>query len=470
MTEMTEAQIFKEVCENDFAFFARQYLKIIEPETKFEWNWHLDTLCHYCERVYYGDIQNLDINIPPRQLKTLIVSILFPCWIWTKRPSFKWLCASRSYDLSIQLNSKRRQLIESQAYQAFWPIDFKDDGNTSTKFENHFNGFMQAVSAMGKVTGAGADGLLSDDLLDAMDAFSETRRKAVNSWYSNAYYNRAQDKKTVKRININQRLHKNDVSGHLAEHHNFERLVLPMVMTEKPLSTVDFKDPRAPGEFLHPSRYGEPEKADDYKSLGVYGWSAQMQQVPRPIGGGIIKEEWIRYHDGSIKDFDKKIITGDLTFNGGPDSDYVSFQCWGKLGANKYLLDIVRGKWSYKVSKEMFKQFCIKNNAPIKYVENKANGPALISDLEKEITGLVAWPQKGSPYMTASKVQRLHLVSQEYEAGLVYFPKDIELVDLFKEELLSFTENGSSTGNDDMVDTSTMGLLELKKSNTFFAG
>jgi len=469
MNKLSEADIFREVCENDFAFFAKHFLKVVEPETVFDWNWHMTVLCHYCERVYYGDIQNLDINISPRTLKSIIVSVLFPCWIWTKRPSFKIISGSRSYDLSIQFNSKRREVIESRAYQSLWPMAFKNDSNAAGKFGNFYNGFMQAVSAGGKIVGVGGDLLLSDDLLDTMDAFSEAKRNAVNNWYSTAFYNRAQYKRKVMRININQRLHKNDVSGHIEEKHNFEKLVIPMVMTEKPLSTVDFVDPRKPGEFMHPSRYGQDEMEDDYKSLGIYGWSSQMQQTPRPIGGGIIKEEWLRYYEGIIS-FERKIITADLTFKGDTDSDYVCFQCWGKSGKNKYLIDIVRGRWSYKVSKEMFIQFCQKNSSNNKFIEDKANGPALISDLEKEIVGIKAWPPKGSPYYKASKVQRLHMVSQDYEAGLVYFPKDIELVNLFKEELLSFTEKGSSTGNDDMVDTSTMALIELKKSNTFFAG
>ena len=823
MASLSEAQIFKEVCENDFAFFVRHYLKVLEPETEFIWNWHIDALCHYCERVYYGDYQNLDINIPPRLLKTLIISVLFPCWIWTKNPSHKILSASRSFDLSIQINAKRKQLIESPEYQRIWPVILKKASDSH--FSNYSNGFMKSVSALGKVTGEGADCfaagtlietdkgpmtiedihlnnvksrvkvlsynheksileykrilatrktksnrivktefdngaritstsdhkfftvgrgyepicndgrleekrfmsfvrkegegnhlrrvsklgqdlsseiqlhemsecgdhsfgrhdeegenskeillhdemsfgfgkgkassqqkmqgvrrsgraekadlfrmqenggalngpqkdsswslsklpediseeleakillekvqesnpckeydgnqqpeplknneereqkilpllfsfieenkgpnqellhlrikreascsshrlelqkqrdeqssslmpdlpysspqdfrfgidretkalfqesvcgeidvydlevednhnffadgilvhncLLSDDLIDAVDAFSKTKREAVNRWFSNAWYNRAQSKKRVRRININQRTHTNDVSGHIAENHNFHTLIIPMVaMSENP-STCDFVDPRKEGEFLFPSYYGQDEMDDDYKGLGAYGWSSQYQQVPRPIGGGIIKEEWIRRYKALPNSFSRKIIVADLSFKGNSTSDFVSFQYWGVSGGNKYLLNLVRGKWSYKESKEKFVAFCKKNDASAKYIEDKANGPALISDLKSEISGLIAWPQKGSSYMNADKVQRLHLCSQEYEMGNVYFPEGIELVETFIEELVSFTEKGSATGNDDMVDTSTMALLELKKSPSFFVG
>ena len=210
----SEKQIFKELCENDFSFYCKHFLKVLEPETSFDWNWHIDALCYGCESVYYDTYQNLDIQIPPRMLKSLIVSVLFPTWCWTKTPSMKFLCASRSFDLSVKFNQQRRDLIQSSEYTTLWPIVLKEDQNTTYKFTNHNRGFMQSVSAGGKVTGDGADFLLSDDLLDAMDAFSKAKREAVCLWYSNAFYNRAQNKKKVKRINVNQRLHQKDISGH----------------------------------------------------------------------------------------------------------------------------------------------------------------------------------------------------------------------------------------------------------------
>lgn len=464
--ELSKALIFKNVCENDFAFFCKQYVKVIEPETKFIWNWHLDVLCKHCEMVFYGKMLNLDINIPPRMMKSLIITVLFPCWIWTKKPQYKILSASRSYELAIKFNKQRRDLIRSEKYMQFWSVPIKDDTDKADEFANYLGGFMKAVSAGGQVTGSGADMLLSDDLLDANHAFSKAKRDAVNLWYSQAFYNRAQNKKAVKRINVNQRLHIDDPSGNIAKHHNFKTLVLPMVKMESDESTVEFRDPRQVGEYLFPERYGPDEMADDYKALGVYGWSAQYQQTPRPIGGGIIKEEWIRYYTEEPY-LSRKIIVADLSFKGSKKSDYVSFQYWGVEGGKKYLLDLVRGKWSYKETKEKFKAFCDRNPASLKFIEDKANGPAMLSDFKDEIRGLRAWPPEGSKYMNADKVQRLHMVSQDYENGDVYLPKNIELTKLFVEELVSFTEKGSATGNDDMVDTSTMALLELRKALTF---
>ena len=257
--KITKDDIFKAACEKKFSYFCKQYLKVIEPETEFIWSWYLDDLCQSCEDLYYGRYRNLDINIPPRMLKSLIFSVLFPCWLWIKNPTLKIIAASSSFNLANKFNIKRRELIESDEFQAFWPIKMKDYANTITYFENVHNGFMMSVSAEGKVTGSGGDYLLSDDLIDVKDAFSKVLRDSVRNWYSNAFYGRAQNKKTVRRLNNNQRTHEEDISGLIAENYDFEKIIIEMIKTSKERSTVKLNDPRQIGELLMPQRYGEEE-------------------------------------------------------------------------------------------------------------------------------------------------------------------------------------------------------------------
>lgn len=463
-----EQYIFKEVCEYSFKFFCKQFLKVLEPETDFVWNWHLDAICNHCELAYKGVYPKLDINVPPRTLKSVIINVMFPCWVWTKRPSKKFLCASGSYDLALGFNIKRRDIITSELYQSLWRLELREDTNRMEFFANTKGGFMQAISALGKVTGKGGDFLLSDDLLDAKDSFSKAKRNDVRQWYGSAFYNRAQNKKNVVRININQRLHQQDISDLLLGL-DFKTLILPMIKEEKDRSTVEFRDPRKVGEYLFPARYGEEEMKDDMKALGNYGWSSQYQQRPMPLGGGIIKEEWLRFYDGPTPS-GKMIITGDLSFKGNDTSDFNSLACWVAVGEKRYLIDMIRGKWTYSKTREMFIEFCKKHNASYKYIEDKANGSALLDDLKKEITGLRPWPAKGSNYAKSDKVERLYFVQPDFELGNVYLPKDMNIIDAYIQELTGFTENGSTTGNDDMVDTTTMALLELRKAKTFFAG
>lgn len=459
---MLSDEHFKKACELSFKFFCKSYLKIVEPETKIKWNWHLDVFCDVCEKVYYGEYQNIDIQVPPRTLKSNIFNVLLPCWIWTKNPSYKFLSGSSSFDLANKWNRKRRELITSAAYQMFWPIQLKDDSNTVKLFSNTSNGFMQSVSAMGKITGSGADCLLSDDLIDAKDAYSKIKRESVKHWYENVFFGRAQNRRTVRRININQRLHQNDVSDLTTNSLGFPSLVIQMQKTNKKLGTIDYYDPRKDGELLFEEIYSEKEMLEDKKSS--YKWNSQLQQNPMSLEGWIIKPEWLRYYKDH-KLYSRNIITADLNMKEG--GDYACFQCWGVNNNDKYLIDIIRGKWSYKKTKELFIEFCSKHNyAQTKWIEDKANGPALISDLSS-ISLLKAWPEKPE-FKRMGKVERLSLCSADFESGNVYFPENLELTTELVEELLSFTENGSATGHDDMVDTLTMALIELRRPNTFF--
>lgn len=475
MNPNDESLIYKYVCENDLSFFLRQAFKIVYPEQTYSHNWHVDVLCKHLEAVARGDIRNLDINIAPRTIKSLLINIVFPAWVWTKTPQKKIITASYAASLSIGFNIRRRSLIKSSWFQTFWPTKIKDDRDTTHFFENESNGFMMATSVGGSITGEGADILISDDLIDVNDAFSRASRDSTRFWYDNTFYNRLNNAKEGCRINVNQRLHEQDISALIkdkfAKLDGWESLVIPTVKTERQIQTsLNWIDPRKVGEYMHPERFGFNEA--QVHMTNTYKWSSQYQQSPVPIGGGIIKKEWIRYYDELPPELDQIIISADLTFKGNKDSDYVCFQCWGRKGVFKYLIDIVRGQWSYAKAKEQFLTFCEKHPmAGKKYIEDKANGSALISDFQKVVPGLEEWPVKNSGISkNIDKVQRVHLISDEYESGLVLIPSKISLALDYVDEITSFTENGSTTGNDDMVDTSTTALIELKtKKRSRFA-
>lgn len=468
----SQKEIYKLAFESDFNFFAKKFVKIVEPETDFDWNWHLVELCGVLQRQYDGLLpRNIDVNMPPRMLKSVIINVLYPCWVWAKDASKKIGSASSSYSLATKFSIKRRDLILSTAFQYFWPIQLREDQSTKMLFGNNSNGFMRALSANGKVTGDGFDIQISDDLIDAIDAFSKTVRDETKLWYSNAFYGRAQNKKTVLRINVNQRLNTDDISALLKSSYGFSRMVLEMVKTSSNESNILFNDPRKIGEYLHPARYSDSEAEED-KKQGSYVWSSQFQQSPTPIGGGIIKSEWIRYYNYNLKNsYSRKIIVADLNMKKG--GDYAVFQLWGASGKDRYLIDILRGRWSYKETKEFFIQFCKKHNdVDYKFIEDKANGPALISDLKDEIRLLTAWPDPSKEnkknFKQMNKVERLYFCSSEFENGNVYFPEGNPIAKDLEIEVTSFTDKGSTTGSDDNTDALTMGLIELKESGSFF--
>jgi len=455
---LSEKEIFKTVYEKDLVEFAKFSISILEPEVTYMHNWHVDVISKHLTAVVYGDLTNLDINVPPRTIKSLLVNVILPCWVWTRLPWFRIISCSHSSDLSIGFNILRRRLIESPQYQYYWPIKFLIDLDTKKKFGNTDGGFMYATSVGGSVTGEGGHLLITDDVLNAQDAHSETKREFANNWYSSTFYNRLQDKKSPKRINIAQRLHENDLSGHIAKKYKFETLVIPMQKEEGQVETsLGWVDPRSLGEFIHPERYGQEEKDDEYKGLGEYGWAGQMQQAPVPAGGGIIKKAWIRVEETSHLQINSKLISVDATFKDAKTSDYVVMQAWGRSGSNLVCFDMIRGKWSFQKTMKFLIEFEKKHNTKKILIEDKANGPALISVLKEELMGIKPINPKDS------KEARVHAVANLFECGNVIIDKNIKDIDDFIKELTFFP----NATHDDIVDTCSQALLELKARKSY---
>src|SRR5438552_9602232 len=88
--------------------FVRQAWPILEPSTPFVLGWHIDAIIEHLEAVSHGQIRNLLINVPPRHMKSLLVSVFWPAWEWLRWPQRRWLYSSYGAQLSIRDSVKCR--------------------------------------------------------------------------------------------------------------------------------------------------------------------------------------------------------------------------------------------------------------------------------------------------------------------------------------------------------------------------
>ena len=179
-------------------------------------------------------------------------------------------------------------------------------------------------------------------------------------------------------------------------------------------------------------------------------------QTPSPSEGGMFRRGWWKYYKVLPKKFDQVIQSWDCTFKDKKESDYVVGQVWGKIGADRYLLDQVRGQMSFTETLAAIKTLTAKwPQAIAKLVEDKANGPAVINVLKKEISGLVPVEPEGG------KVVRATAVTPLAEAGNLYIPDPsiAAWVHDYVEEFAVFP-NGA---HDDQVDSTT-------QANIYFNG
>ena len=294
-------QVETEEMKRSLKEFTKNSWQAIEPGRDFYDNWHIDAISEHLQAVVEGDIKRLIINIPPRHMKSISVAVALPAWTWTIQPSKRFLFASYAGSLSIRDSVKCRRLIDSQWYKSYFGDTFKltSDQNQKQRFENDKTGQRIATSVDGALTGEGGDIIVIDDPHNVREAESSTVREGVLEWWDQAMQTRLNDPKTGAFIIIMQRVHENDLTGHILrnEYNAWDHLCLPAryeIGHPTPTRTsLGFSDPRTKeGELLWEKRIDEKTLGTLEKSLGSYASAGQLQQRPMPKGGGILKAEW----------------------------------------------------------------------------------------------------------------------------------------------------------------------------------
>lgn len=345
----TLKQINNELARRNLAEFVRQSFPIICPGVELDWNWHLDCVCEHLEMTYTGEITRLVINIPPRSLKSNIVSICFPAWVLGHKSYEQFMVASHTQrPLSVKLSNDTRLLMQSAWYKEVFP-ETVIDKNTENVFSTTKNGHRMAVSIGGSPTGLGANYLILDDPNKPDEALSDTIRVKTNEWVDQVFMSRMNDRRTGRLIVVMQRVHENDVTGHLLEKGgDIVHLKLPAIANSRIYINRGGKEYiMEKDDYLHKERLGPETLEELRRDLGDYAFAGQYLQEPVPIGGGLIKTEWIRYYDP--KDFSvtqcNLFITCDPANSKKTTSDWTAFQVIALApDNNRYLVDMVRDK------------------------------------------------------------------------------------------------------------------------------
>jgi predicted phage terminase large subunit-like protein len=220
---------------------------------------------------------------------------------------------------------------------------------------------------------------------------------------------------------------------------------------------------RLPGDVLDASRESRETLARIRQTLGEYNYSAQYQQAPIPVGGNIIKLEWLKYYEPKElpKEFSYVFQSWDTANKSGELNDYSVCTTWGCYDKHLYLLDVTRRRVNYPELKRLVKQLAEKFSASILLIEDKASGTQLIQDLQHDcVCGIRAYlPPSGT-----DKTLRLYSVSAHFEDGRIHLPVSAPWLDEYRRELLSFP--GSK--HDDQVDSTTQAIEHTRRAPFLF--
>jgi len=277
---------------------------------------------------------------------------------------------------------------------------------------------MKAVGVGGDLTGRGADLLLIDDpIKNWEEAYSSSRRQAIWDWWQSTAYTRLEPTGSV--ILIMTRWHEDDLTGRFlrdmeAGGEKWDLLRLPAI-ADDPNDALG----RAIGEPLWAQRYSADRLARIERAVGPLVWAGLFQQRPHPVGGGLFDaDDWVYYDEAPSgrTAFDQQIISVDCAFKDLKTSDYVVIQVWGIKGAGAWLLHQIRDRLDVGRTAEAIARVARDYpEATAKYIEDKANGPAVIQLLRQHVGGLIAVNPIGSKQARAAaispyqKAHNLHL-------------------------------------------------------------
>jgi predicted phage terminase large subunit-like protein len=460
-------------CENSLKKFVQHAWPILEPVQPLEWNWHLDLICEYLvlikndkvRAVLGKDIEGVIFNVPPRTMKSLLITVMFPVWVWTTAPARRFMFVSYSERLSTQHSVLRRNVIASNWYQSHWSDVFTlaRDQNLKSHYENSARGAMFSTAMQATATGMGGDILIFDDPLNPGQAYSEVERESVNLRFDSTFRSRINNPQTGVKIIVMQRLDERDLTGHVLarEANRWTHVRLPARMEKQevwksPLTSEVHR--RKAGELLWEARL-PASVLESYKTgMGSWAFHAQYLQDPAPLTGGIIQRQWVRYYRELPERFDFLVQSWDCTFKAAANNDFVAGQVWGRADNKYYMLPYrMYERLDFGPTKAAIKACHAKfPKAHAILIEDKANGPAIISELRQEIAGIVAVTPEGG------KLTRAHAMSPLWESGSVELP-DPQMFDVpWLEDYLRNICTFPKAAHDDDVDATSQALIYMR--------
>jgi len=314
--------------------------------------------------------------------------------------------------------------MSSAWYQRIFGTRLAPQKQSVQQFLTTRNGFRLATSVGGVLTGRGADFIIIDDPLKPDEALSESQRKAVNNWFDHTLYSRLNDKRTGCLIIIMQRLHEDDLVGHVLEQEEWELVRLPAIAEEdeahlirSPLGTRTVH--RRAGEALDPQREPLSTLIHFRRTLGSYNFAGQYQQAPAPLGGGMVKLDWFRRYERGAEParFDRVFQSWDTANKVTELSDFSVCTTWGCKGRALYLLDVFRQRLDYPLLKRAVRERAIRFRATSVLIEDKASGTQLIQELVGEgVHGVTRYEPE------LDKIMRMYSVTSTIENGVVFLP------------------------------------------------
>jgi predicted phage terminase large subunit-like protein len=447
---MTPTEIFlvlSGLLRTDFRAFVEKCFNYLNPGEPYRDNWHVGVIAHALAECLAGRTRRLVILLPPRFLKSTIVSVAWPAFVLGHFPEKSFICASYSQELANKLSNDTRSIMASEWYRKlFSGTVISATKDSQQVFETTQHGGRFATSVGGPMTGFGADILIIDDPQKPFDMAHESSRHKARDWLFNTAMSRFNDQKNGVMVLVMQRLHEDDIVGSIEDNPDFKIVKIPARAEEDLVYDLDTKTDYCfyAGAYLQKDRFGPNEFDAQRKSMGSREFSAQYQQDPLPADGGIFNFDWFTVCENP-PEFSELIMSVDVAATDG-GGKYTAVTVWGHrdrrwclIAAHRYQFDLAKVRQTIQLLDQKYQPDLI-------VIDSDGIGKGLIAELKNQ--GLKHICSSGS---RISKLQRAETIVAMVESGRVSILASAVGLAEFKKEVVSFPHGKS----DDLVDSMT---------------
>ena len=442
----------KEISERSLFEFFKLSTKVLYPSVDWDYNWHYEYLCdvfqNEVERINNKQEKEKDylINLPFRSGKSTLISVIFPVWCWIKNPAMQVITVSATDTLAVKFSHQSKMLIESDWFkERFGDIfQLRVDSHAKGKFMTDKGGLRQSFGITSTIIGSGGDILICDDLNNPQKV-SDLALNNVTETYNDVLYSRVNQPGISLRIILAQRVHENDISGYLMRNNpeKYFHICIPVKLT-KVLSPFHLSIHYDQGLFWK-SRFSNKE-IDNYKTtLSATAFSGQLEQLPVPAEGNVIKRAWfVKKKWSEVMDLKLKWdLFLDTAFTDKTKNDPSGFLVAAKWG-NHMIIRRAARRWLkfYELIEEVKEWHKVYDINRV-FVEDKSSGISIIQELRRQTKFNVI---KTSP-KSKDKVERVNAVQPIIEGERV-----IIIVDEWNETFLVECAAFPFATHDDLVD------------------
>jgi len=444
-TRSERTRLADAILEDSFEDFAVRLLLELEldlgGDDEWEPPWHVSKICDDLQRVVRQPGAHYALAAPPRSLKSRIGCIALALWYWLHNPSDHIIMSSYGTELLDEHMLAVRRIMDTRWYQRLGPaITASSERNRLQHIVNNHGGSIRTVTRGGAVTGLGADLIIVDDSIKAVEADSPTMRQNAVDFFNGSLYSRLNSKAEGRVVVIQQRLHEEDLIGHLADIGTYEICELKAIAPKR--ETYKLSDGRKVGrkrgQALCPAHEDIETLNQIRRQIGAARFEAQYQQSPTPPDGGRVRPDWFDRHDKAPEreELEWIIVSVDTGATPFPESDYSVFIVAGYQAGTWHILEIVREQLDFPDLRDRALEIYQRWRVDWMVIESAGSGISLIQELRR--SDKVGRGKVRSHRPDNDKVTRMATSAVQLRDGGYSLPDSAPWLDAFEQELRAF--------------------------------